>query len=203
MRRTKEEATETRRRLLDAASRAFVARGYGATTLEEVARLAQVTRGAVYHHFGGKLELFAAVVERLGQHRDATIASAVTHGGPILDVFERILERLLRDVEEVPAVQDALRLAAVAFERHPELDDARASARHATRDLIAGMAGFLAEARHSGELAAEVDVEDAARAAVAYHHGLATLWLSDPTAFSLAERAPALAAAFVRGLAAR
>jgi AcrR family transcriptional regulator len=53
----------TRARLLDAARRLFAAKGYAAVGTEEVVRAAGVTRGALYHQFSGKEDLFAAVLE--------------------------------------------------------------------------------------------------------------------------------------------
>ncbi|MCL4562239.1 MAG: TetR family transcriptional regulator, partial [Chloroflexi bacterium] len=58
MRRTKEEAAETRDLLLKSALSVFSQKGYSATTLGDVARAAGVTRGAIYWHFGSKAELY-------------------------------------------------------------------------------------------------------------------------------------------------
>ena len=63
MRRTKEEAEQTRQDLLDAALTVFSQKGYTATRLEDVARTAGVTRGAIYHHFGSKADLYGALIE--------------------------------------------------------------------------------------------------------------------------------------------
>lgn len=54
----------TREALIDAATTAFTERGFGGTALADVAAQAQVTRGAVYHHFVDKRALFEAVLER-------------------------------------------------------------------------------------------------------------------------------------------
>jgi AcrR family transcriptional regulator len=53
----------TRSALLDAARPLFAARGYAEVGTDEIARAAGVTRGALYHQFGGKEELFATVFE--------------------------------------------------------------------------------------------------------------------------------------------
>src|SRR3546814_1649852 len=57
LRRTKEEALETRESILDAAERIFFERGVSRTTLDQIARAASVTRGAVYWHFQNKSDL--------------------------------------------------------------------------------------------------------------------------------------------------
>ncbi|SCL68733.1 transcriptional regulator, TetR family [Micromonospora citrea] len=53
---------QTRRALLDESRRLFATRGYAAVGLAEIVRVAGVTKGALYHHFAGKAELFRAVL---------------------------------------------------------------------------------------------------------------------------------------------
>ncbi len=60
-RSTRSDSEATGRRVLAAASTLFASRGYADVGLEEVAALAGVTRGAVYHHFVSKAGLFDAV----------------------------------------------------------------------------------------------------------------------------------------------
>ncbi len=54
-------AEATRAALIEEATKQFVERGYANTSLDDVAKAANVTRGAVYHHFAGKQALFIAV----------------------------------------------------------------------------------------------------------------------------------------------
>ena len=76
-RRTQAERSETTRDSLIAAARAlFAARGYAGVGTEEIVRAAGVTRGALYHHFDGKRELFAAVYERI----EAELAERIAAG---------------------------------------------------------------------------------------------------------------------------
>ena len=63
-RKTKEEAQATRESILDAAETVFLDKGVSAATLEQIAREAGVTRGAVYWHFKNKEDLLLAMRER-------------------------------------------------------------------------------------------------------------------------------------------
>jgi AcrR family transcriptional regulator len=60
-----ERSQSTRAALVEAARGLFAERGYAGVGTEEIVRAAGVTRGALYHHFDSKLELFAAVYERI------------------------------------------------------------------------------------------------------------------------------------------
>lgn len=64
LRRTKECAAQTREAILDAAERVFFRQGVATTTLSQIACEASLTRGAIYWHFSGKLELVKAMQER-------------------------------------------------------------------------------------------------------------------------------------------
>ena len=63
--RTNRERTEaTRLALIDAARALFVSKGYGDTSTPEIAVAAGITRGALYHHFADKRDLFRQVLVR-------------------------------------------------------------------------------------------------------------------------------------------
>jgi AcrR family transcriptional regulator len=70
----------TRQRLLTAARALFAARGYAAVGTEEIVRAAGVTRGALYHQFRDKEELFEAVFEEVEAETTQRIADAALTG---------------------------------------------------------------------------------------------------------------------------
>ncbi|WP_292761958.1 TetR/AcrR family transcriptional regulator [Microbacterium sp. UBA3486] len=75
------DAAETARRILETATTHFAAHGYATASVDEIARLAGVTRGAVYHHYTSKPLLFRDVAAAQQQSvadaiRDATEDSA-------------------------------------------------------------------------------------------------------------------------------
>ena len=72
-----ERSQATRAALLQTARELFAQRGYAAVGTEEIVRAAGVTRGALYHHFEGKLELFEAVYEQVEEQLMTRIAEAV------------------------------------------------------------------------------------------------------------------------------
>ena len=81
-RRTQAQRREaTRTALIAAARELFAARGYAGVGTEEIVQRAGVTRGALYHHFSGKDDLFSAVYERVEQELTERIVTEVPLAG--------------------------------------------------------------------------------------------------------------------------
>ncbi|HLJ98710.1 MAG TPA: TetR family transcriptional regulator, partial [Streptosporangiaceae bacterium] len=74
--RRDQHVADTRRALIDAARRLFTQQGYGATGTEEIVTAARVTRGALYHHFRDKTDLFRAVMEQVAREVAEDLVSA-------------------------------------------------------------------------------------------------------------------------------
>src|SRR5919199_6166892 len=81
-RRTQAQRREaTRAALIAAARELFAARGYAGVGTEEIVQRAGVTRGALYHHFPGKHDLFEAVYERVERELAERIVTEVPLAG--------------------------------------------------------------------------------------------------------------------------
>src|ERR687897_1087052 len=71
-----ERRAATRGALLDSARSLFAERGYHGTAAEEIVQRAGLTRGALYHHFEDKKDLFRAVVDEIEGEIDEKIDKA-------------------------------------------------------------------------------------------------------------------------------
>jgi AcrR family transcriptional regulator len=82
VKRTQVERSEaTRGALIDAARGLFAEREYAGVATEEIVRAAGVTRGALYHHFDGKRDLFEAVYEQIEVELAQRIAAGALEAG--------------------------------------------------------------------------------------------------------------------------
>lgn len=105
MARLREQHVEaTRQALLAAARRRFGTVGFAGTSLDEIAADAGVTKGALYHHFGSKEQLFLAVYDAVEGELSARAVEAAVGGTDPLDLIRRGFAAFL-DLALDPAVQ--------------------------------------------------------------------------------------------------
>src|SRR5580658_9083495 len=96
--RREEYAEATNAALVESATACFFENGYAATSLDEVARRARVTKGAIYHHFASKRDLFMAVLEEKEQEGAGKVATAAAAAadawGGVIEGFDAFLESI-------------------------------------------------------------------------------------------------------------
>jgi AcrR family transcriptional regulator len=85
--RMAERVEETREALITAARSLFAERGFADVGTEEIVRSARLTRGALYHHFDSKEDLFRAVYERVEQELVERIAADATSAADPLEAL--------------------------------------------------------------------------------------------------------------------
>jgi AcrR family transcriptional regulator len=149
------ESLSTRERLLSAAVEVFVDDGYEGARLQNIARAAGLTTGAVYANFRGKEELlFEAIGARAGAEIDGILAEA--QGRDVRELLELLGDRLLQPREQVPLLIDA-----VAAARRDD-DLAGALRQHLDRREQV-LVGLVERAKREGAVDGEVDTNALAR----------------------------------------
>lgn len=110
-----ERAAETRDALISAARPLFASLGFAEVSLETIVRDAGVTRGALYHHFADKTELFAAVFEQVEGEMAQRMGEAVAATGQSEPVeIMRLCAELWLDACAEPEIQRIVLLEALA-----------------------------------------------------------------------------------------
>lgn len=146
-----ERLAATRAALLREARILFAAQGYEAAATEEIVKRAKVTRGALYHHFAAKRDLFEAVFAEVARQIAETIDKMAV---PVSDPLDGLIEgtRAFLDACLDPAVRRIYLIdapAVLGWHRWREID-----APHGVRSLREGLAAVLA-ARPTAGLALE------------------------------------------------
>jgi AcrR family transcriptional regulator len=123
-RRTQAERSDATRAALVAAARPlFAERGYAGVGAEEIVQAAGVTRGALYHHFGGKPGLLEAVYRQVEKELTEEIVAGALGGSDPLDAM-RLAIRVFMEASIEPGVQRIVLLdapAVLGWERWREI----------------------------------------------------------------------------------
>jgi AcrR family transcriptional regulator len=100
----------TQQRILDAAIEVFATRGFSAATMADVVAGSGASIGSIYHHFGGKNELFLAIFQQMANAVDRRVEATIEQAGEDADP-RRIFELHVRAYLE--AMWENRRLARV------------------------------------------------------------------------------------------
>ena len=77
--------TDRRTEIVDAAARLFFTRGYGGTSVQDVADEVGILKGSLYHHIDAKDDLLVAVIDEVHDAAMARLAEAESRGGSVVD----------------------------------------------------------------------------------------------------------------------
>ncbi|WP_245913209.1 TetR/AcrR family transcriptional regulator [Mycobacterium kansasii] len=139
----------TQQRILDAAVDVFATSGFNAATMADVVSRSGASIGSIYHHFGGKTELFVAIFDRMASAIEQRIKEASKQAAGETD-RRRILALYVRAYLE--AVWDHRRVAKLvsAGDRPPEFRNTRRD--RLTAAFRTGMAGLEPDSSRRGQL---------------------------------------------------
>ena len=118
-----DRSAATRDALVAAARPLFAEHGFGAVSTDQIARAAGVTRGALYHQFAGKEDLFAAVFEQVEAEIAARLATRLTAGSDPVAVLHDGIDGWLQICAE-PEISRIVLIdapAALGWERWREI----------------------------------------------------------------------------------
>lgn len=200
MRRTKEDAEVTKRNLLDAGLIVFSQKGYAATRVEDIAKQANVTTGAIYHHFEGKSDLYSALVDLNSAKANQLAEQILQEGGTPATILRHLLVRLFQFAEEDEEYRAVVELSINMTGFVPELDEITEQILEARRQLAQFLSNLIREGIKAGEFRHDVSPEDAALALVGFMNGIGLIWVQDPEHFSIKERAENLVDSFLSGI---
>lgn len=130
----------TRQQILAAAERLFAARGFGGTSLEDVASEAGYSKGAVYSNFAGKNDLFFAVIEDqfsdLADHLRRAVADATDLAGQFAAVVRWYDDFLQVESDWLRSLPDLMAVATQDPEARRRVADLLRSVEEAIAELL-------------------------------------------------------------------
>jgi TetR/AcrR family acrAB operon transcriptional repressor len=200
VRKTKDEAWETRQRILDAAEQVFQRQGVSRTSLSHIAAEAGVTRGAIYWHFKNKVDLYDAMIRRVLDPEENLCGGGMLGMGDPLRAIRELAVDFLQRVALDARYQRVFEIAWHKCEYVDEMAAIRDSHLECGRRLIALLEAAMRRAQDLGQLSAAVSPRQAAIGIMALLDGLVVNWTLEPTLFPLADYAPGVVDAYLAGL---
>lgn len=172
VRRTKEEALETRNSILDAAEWVFFEKGVSRTSLADIAQAAGVTRGAIYWHFANKGDLFTEMFDRVLLPLDELKAASLNpeEADPLGRLID-ICVVCLRDTANDPRRRRVFDILFLKCEFVEEMGPVMARYQNNMRDGLESIKGGLRNAISKGQLPADLDISRAASTLHAFISG--------------------------------
>jgi TetR/AcrR family acrAB operon transcriptional repressor len=186
VRRTKEEAQETRAQILVAAEKAFFERGVARTTLADIATLAGVTRGAIYWHFSNKADLVQAMLDTL--HEPLEEMAKASESEDELDPLGCMRKLLIHLFHQIALDPKTRRINEILFHKcefTDEMCDLRQQRVSASLECNVRIGLALSNAVNRGQLPKNLDTARAAISLHAYIDGILYQWLLAPDSFEL------------------
>jgi len=193
VRKTKAEAEQTRQEIIDAARCVFHECGVSRTSLEKVARVAGVTRGAVYWHFANKAELFFAMREESLKILDQVDAYLDSPDIPNpLDAIERSLLEFFSILENDAVVRQTFEIMSLRCEYVEEFASVLLEVNKPCLDFLAKLKVTYQRAQDSGHMRAGLEAEGMAYDTLSFTGGLFNNWLASAPGDDLRLRVPAM-----------
>jgi TetR/AcrR family acrAB operon transcriptional repressor len=191
MRRTKEAAARTRGAIMDAALTCFERHGLASSTLDQIAAEAGVSKGAIYWHFKGKLEIFRAIREEVTLPMLDRADTSLLHGGerPPLERIEAYLNGVVESLRTDKRMRRTLSVMHFRCEWVGDMAGELAALRKNTQRLVRTFEAAYEEAREKRQLARAVVPAVAAAETLVLLNGLVRLGLLDRSARGVAHDA--------------
>ena len=201
VRKTKEEAQETRNAILDAAELVFQEHGVSRTSLAEIAAAAGVTRGAIYWHFSNKADLFDAMVQRVFGQLEAKLAELQeTPDENPVDLLRKLAFHFLERVVNDPSYFRMVEISWHKCEYVGEMAAIRDSHLECGNRYLSLSEEAFRLARERGLLPWAIDPRFAAVGLMSVIDGLVLNWTLDKALFPLGSYGPALIDTYLAGL---
>lgn len=188
-----EKGAKTKEKLIEASIKLINERGYDNTSIDDICAACGTSKGAFYHHFKSKMDIVAAMEEK--------VSSAVAENDmpENADVFTRLMSAFMQFMTGVQESglglvrQRTIYNVGGKYIEEAEAGSYSVSTRKTTKKI-------LADAIKKGELCENTPVDDIAEAISVFISGLIASWTMHSGSFDLTRRAQNLGEIVIRGL---
>jgi len=193
VRKTKEEAFQTREKILDAAVNLFHEQGIAQTSLGEIAEKAGVTRGAIYWHFKDKLDIFTSIHERYHTSMIEDLqATLETNPGMPLRKLKEVGVKMLMELDTNKQKKLLLRMFSMQCAYSGDMSPFLTQQLENKKQALSLFARFFAKAIENGQIRKDADPDLLSLSFFCYVCGIANEYLRHGQLFDLKQNASPL-----------
>lgn len=201
MKKTKEENEITRKKLLYSALNVFVNLGYDKTRLEDIAQEAGFTRGAIYHNFGGKVQIFKALIDEFGIRASTIVKNVYSINVTPCENIRVFIEQSLAYIEDNEYYRKIQMLTMFNnLQLHEELKDICKNIAADITVFQSYLSGLLKSGIDQGEIKENINIQAISISILGSINGISMLWLINQNEFSIKEYAKDIAEYFLSGI---
>lgn len=203
VRKTKEDAAVTRKRLINAAREMFLLKGVSRTSLEQIASHAGVTRGAVYWHFQNKADLFHAMREEvylplIDRMDDTLLGSQEDNSTDPLGRIRKHLENTIQILDQDQTTRETYEVMMAKCEYVDEFAEVLKSILSNCSGLVHKMELTYSKAQEMGQVSTQVTAAELAMDTHLFFSGLLHMWVKDTEGTLFRDRAMQLIDTHIR-----
>jgi TetR/AcrR family acrAB operon transcriptional repressor len=178
MRRTKEEAEQTRSQIIKAAIKVMNEKGIGSTRFEDIAKEANVTRGAIYHYFKSKNEIIFSIHSEMKKQMMELFERHISDQvDPVISIKNGLKETLTKfeQDEDYRAVEELFIKAQFASLLRED-DDLNLIFAKEKEETICDMLELVKRGQETGSLRKDINANNMGFAFIAAYIGFITAW---------------------------
>jgi AcrR family transcriptional regulator len=199
MRKTKEEAEITKQKIMDAALQLFKNKGFDATSLQDIAKVTGMTRGAIYWHFKNKLDILATLMLEMKKRFEIGLRNFQEEEGSATDKLRRLVQDIVTAHTADQRIQDLFIVIMANYQISEKLRKGRLKAEFPTQ-FIDTVGSIIEQGIEEGALRQDVDPGEIAWLVLILLTGSIIAHLKFPDAYEVSVKSDRMLDCFMNGI---
>ena len=199
MRKTKEEAEITKHKIMDEALQLFKNVGYDATRLQDIAKAAGLTRGAIYWHFKNKLDILATLMMNMKERFEIGLKNFQEESGKAVEKLERLVRDIITAHTADPKFRDLVIVMVSNYQISERLRKHRFKIMFPTQ-FIELTSSLAKQGMDEGDIRKDIDPVEIAWLMLILFSGSIVAEVKFPDAFKASDKSDRIVDCFMHGI---
>ena len=199
MRKTKEEAEITKQKIMDAALQLFKNKGVDATRLQDIAKAAGMTRGAIYWHFKNKLDILTTLMLDMKKRFEVLLKNFQEEDGGAVEKLERLIHEIIMAHTADERFQDLIIVMMSNYQRSQNLRKHHFKTEFPTQ-FIEIVSDLTRQGMDEGAIRRDIDPNEIAWIVLFIFTGSIITNLKFPNAYKVSDKSDRIVDCFMHGI---